>query len=243
MVMGTFDEFAALSFDCYGTLIDWETGISEALAPWAEASGLVSEGAGLIETFGRFETVVESEHPEMVYPAVLFNTLRRMSEHFEVPFSVEIGADFGASVGRWPVFPDSAEALSRLQKRFKLIILSNIDRGSFALSNARLQVDFDLVITAQDVGAYKPELRGFQRLFDSLGSIGVERSQHLHVAQSLFHDHEPARELGIPSVWIDRRHDREGFGATPAPKKGTVEPTWRFESMKAFADAALGADS
>lgn len=241
--MGTFDVFTALSFDCYGTLIDWETGISEALAPWAEASGLVSEGARLIETFGRFETLVESESPEMIYPAVLYSTLQKMSEHYQVPFSAETGADFGASVGRWPVFPDSPEALSRLQKRFKLIILSNIDRGYFALSKARLQIDFDLVITAQDVGAYKPDLKGFHKLLDSLGSIDVKKSQLLHVAQSLFHDHEPAGELGIPSVWIDRRHDRDGFGATPAPRGGAVEPTWRFESMEAFADEALGENS
>ena len=239
--MESFDSFQALSFDCYGTLIDWETGIKEALAPWARSTGLEGEGDGLIETFGRLETVVESEHPAMVYPEVLFHTLRRMSEHYGVEFRVEDGAEFGSSVGRWPVFPDSAEALRRLQSRYKLIVLSNIDRGSFALSQARLRTDFDLVITAQDVGAYKPELQGFHRLLDSLDSLGVERNQLLHVAQSLYHDHEPAQELGLPTVWIDRRHDQLGFGATPAPKAGSVEPTWRFESMQAFADAALGA--
>lgn len=239
--MSEFSSFAALSFDCYGTLIDWETGIREALAPWAQANRLEDEGDGLIETFGRLETVVESEHPAMVYPEVLFHTLCRMSEHYGVEFRAGDGADFGASVGRWPAFPDSAEALRRLQSRFKLIILSNIDGGSFALSQARLQTEFDLVITAQDVGAYKPDLRGFHRLLDSLGPLGIERNQLLHVAQSLYHDHEPAQDLGLPTVWIDRRHDQEGFGATPAPKAGSVEPTWRFESVQAFADTALEA--
>ena len=231
--------FEALSFDCYGTLIDWETGIREALTPWARAAGLEHEGNRLIEAFGRFETGVQQEQPSMVYQGVLFNTLKRMSEHYEVAFDPQAGADFGASVGRWPAFSDSVEALGRLKERFKLIVLSNIDRGSFYLSNARLAVDFDLVVTAQDVGAYKPDEKGFEVMFDRLGSIGTSRSQLLHVAQSLFHDHEPARALSLPSVWIDRRHDQDGFGATPTPTSESFETPMRFDSMKSFADAIL----
>lgn len=237
--MEDFRKIEALSFDCYGTLIDWETGLAEALAPWAHGAGLEGEGDGLIEAFGRFETAIEQKYPGMVYQAVLFNTLKRMSEHFAVPFDERVGADFGASVGRWPAFPDSAEALSRLKERFKLIILSNIDRGSFFLSNARLQVEFDLVVTAQDVGAYKPDLQGFRFLFDQLALLGVRREGLLHVAQSLFHDHEPALALELPSVWIDRRHGQVGTGATPPAQSNAGRPPWTFDSMKSFADAIL----
>ncbi len=147
--------------------------------------------------------------------------------------------DFGASVGRWPPFPDSAEALSRLKRRFALVILSNVDRASFAASNARLDVEFDLVVTAEDVGAYKPSPRSFPALLERIGSIGVAPDRLLHVAQSLYHDHEPARAAGIPAVWIDRRHGREGFGATPPPQQEVV-PRWRYPSLAAFADDAAG---
>ena len=119
------------------------------------------------------------------------------------------------------------------------IILSNVDRVSFAASNERLGVTFDAVVTAEDVGSYKPDRRNFDALLGALGPLGVDRSELLHVAQSLYHDHEPARELGLPSVWIDRRHAAGGTGATPPPA-AAVAPTWRFESLAAFADAAVG---
>ena len=98
--------------------------------------------------------------------------------------------------------------------------------------------EFDLVITAQDVGAYKPSAKSFPALLDGIGSIGVAADNLLHVAQSLFHDHVPAKAAGLPSVWIDRRHDRPGFGATPPPPV-EVTPDWRFTSMAAFAAAAV----
>ena len=141
-------------------------------------------------------------------------------------------------MGRWPAFPDSGEALGRLKRRFALIILSNVDRVSFAGSNTRLGVDFDLVITADDVGSYKPDARNFAALFGGLASVGVERSELVHVAQSLYHDHEPANAVGLASVWIDRRHHLEGHGATPPPTGGATYG-WRFTSLAAFADAVL----
>jgi 2-haloalkanoic acid dehalogenase type II len=148
-------------------------------------------------------------------------------------------AAFGDSVSDWPAFPDSAAALVRLKERFRLIILSNVDRVSFARSNEKLGVAFDLVITAEDVGSYKPDHRNFERLLADLASIGIQRSELVHVAESLYHDHAPAQQLGLPSVWIHRRAGKEGTGATHPPD-GAVEPAWRFTSMADFADAALG---
>ena len=127
------------------------------------------------------------------------------------PTAAEL-ATFGGSVVDWPAFPDSAEALARLHGRFRLAVITNCDDDLFAASNRRLGVTFDHVITAQQVGSYKPSHRNFEVAFER---IGVPRQRILHVAQSLFHDHVPAKELGMTTAWIDRRHGRAGSGATP----------------------------
>jgi 2-haloalkanoic acid dehalogenase type II len=225
-----FDRFRALSFDCYGTLIDWETGIVDALQPWSARYGVDDEA--LLAAFAAHETVVETEHPTMRYPDVLAETLGRMATQFGVDASVEERVAFGASVPHWPAFPDSPAALAALHQRFRLVILSNIDRQSFAASARRLAVEFDLVITAEDVGSYKPNPANFQALLDRCA-----RDELLHVAQSLYHDHVPAKAAGLPTVWIDRRHGRADIGATPAA--GAVTPDRTFPSMAAFADAAV----
>lgn len=236
--MGVFDRFRALSFDCYGTLIDWETGIRSALSRWAGAQGIDVSADELIGWFAEIETVVEQEGtPAPLYPEVLAETLRRIGARCGAVVTEDDAQAFGASVPEWPAFSDSAEALARLQRRFRLIIVSNIDRASFAASNAFLGVEFDRIITAEDVGAYKPSPPHFEELVASLPTLGVRRSELLHVAQSLFHDHEPAARYGLPSVWIDRRQDQEGFGATPAPTVDSVRPQWRFSNLASFADA------
>jgi 2-haloalkanoic acid dehalogenase type II len=224
-----FDRFRALSFDCYGTLIDWETGIADALRPWSARYGIDDEA--LLAAFAAHETVVESEHPAMRYPDVLAETLGRIAMQFGVDASVRERVAFGASVPDWPAFPDSPAALAALHQRFRLVILSNIDRQSFAASARRLGIEFDLVITAEDVGSYKPNAANFQALLDR-----CERDGLLHVAQSLYHDHVPAKAVGLPTVWIDRRQGRSGTGATPAA--AAVTPDWTFDSMVAFAAAA-----
>ena len=234
-----FERFTALSFDCYGTLIDWETGIANELDPWALRHGITADRDQLLQAFAASETVVQQRSPGLLYPAVLAETLGHLDEHFGVSSTTEEAEAFGSSVARWPAFPDSAAALARLSERFRLIILSNIDRASFASSASKLGVEFDLIVTAQDVGAYKPSAVSFPAMFEALRSIAVDRSELLHVAQSLYHDHVPAQAAGLPTVWIDRRHDRAGHGATPAPASA-VQPDWRFTEMKDFAAAALG---
>jgi 2-haloacid dehalogenase len=240
--MGDFDEFRALSFDCYGTLIDWETGISAALGRWATSQGVDVSADEMIGWFSEIETVVEQERtPALLYPEVLAETLRRIGARCGAVVTKEDAGAFGASVPEWPAFPDSADALARLQPRFRLIIVSNVDKASFAASNALLGVEFDRVITASEVGAYKPSPPHFEELFASLPTLGVGRSELLHVAQSLFHDHEPAALYGLPSVWIDRRHDQKRPGATPSPTTRSVRPRWRFPTLASFAEAVDGA--
>jgi 2-haloacid dehalogenase len=231
-----FAPFRALSFDCYGTLIDWETGITENLRPWADRHGLEVSREDLLAAFSANETAVQSEQPTARYPEVLAVVMRRIGDRFRIEVTADEATAFGDSVGEWPPFADSHDALTRLGTRYALIILSNVDRMSFARSNRRLGVDFDRIITAEDVGSYKPKPRNFEVLIDEVRSLGVAPSQLLHVAESLYHDHEPARRLGLSSVWIHRRHAVEGFGATPAPDV-EVMPDWRFPSMSAFADA------
>jgi 2-haloacid dehalogenase len=228
--------FKALSFDCYGTLIDWETGISAVLAPWAREQGLDLGDEELLFAYADHEAAVERETPAALYPDVLAMAFRRTGEKLGAPVSDSWARRLGDSVPDWPAFPDSAAALARLARHYKLIILSNVHRAGFAGSNQWLRGDFAAVITAEDVGAYKPAESHFRALDATLLRLGVERQALLHVAQSLFHDHVPARREGIPSVWINRRHDRPGWGATPEP---TDE--WAFDmefhSMADFADA------
>ena len=238
--MSDFDRFEAMSFDCYGTLIDWETGIANAMRPWANRSGLAVDDEALIAAYGRHETHVEDDTPGALYPIILGETMRRVGAELGATVTDADATDFGQSVKDWPAFPDTAAALQRLASRFKLIILSNIDRASFAASNPRLGVTFDAIITAEDVGSYKPMPAHFDRLFEEIARLDVARDRLVHVAESLFHDHQPAAALGLPSVWIHRRHGKGGTGATATPSS-EVSPTWQFTSMAEFADAAVPA--
>jgi len=234
--MLTFARYEALSFDCYGTLIDWETGIVDAIRRWLAGRRPDLDDEALLAAFAELETGVQAADPDALYPVVLTRVLHDLGTRFEVSVPAGEAAAFGASVGDWPAFPDSPDALTRLQRRYRLIILSNIDRASFALSNARLGVEFDAIVTAQDVGSYKPDPRNFQSLLRTAADLGVGDGRLLHVAQSLFHDHVPAKAIGLPTVWIDRRAGRPGSGATPAPPVD-VRPDWSFPTLEALAEA------
>jgi 2-haloacid dehalogenase len=232
-------DFEALSFDCYGTLIDWEAGIGAVLTAWAAAEG-VDVGVGqLLAVYGAHESATQRDDPTLLYPDVLARSFKAAGAELGHEVNDEWAERLGESVPDWPAFPDSAEALQRLATRYRLIIVSNVDRAGFAGSNRRLGIEFDAIITAEDVGAYKPALNHFHRLDEVIAELGVPRDRLLHVAQSLFHDHAPARQIGLPSVWINRRHDRPGWGATPEPADAYAYG-WEFPSLAAFADAALG---
>src|SRR5688572_13949639 len=228
--------YTALSFDCYGTLIDWEAGLCAVLVPWALEQGLDLTAEELLLAYADNEAAVQSETPTALYPDVLATAFRRTGDGLDRAVSDEWATRLGGSVPDWPAFPDSADALARLAEHYQLIILSNVHREGFAGSNERLRGDFAAVITAEDVGAYKPAMNHFAALDTTLERLGVARDDLLHVAQSLFHDHVPARKAGLPSVWINRRHDRPGWGATPQPSE-----EWSYDaeyrSMGDFAAA------
>jgi 2-haloacid dehalogenase len=206
-----FGRFEVLTFDCYGTLIDWEAGIAAGLRNVLDARGIAAGDEDLLERYARHEAVLEAG-PYVPYREVLARSLRGVCAELEAaPTDAEADA-FGGSVGDWPAFPDSSGALALLARSFRLAVITNCDDDLFAASNRRLGVTFDWVITAQQAGSYKPSERNFRLAFER---IGVPRERILHVAQSLFHDHVPAKRLGMATAWIDRRHDRPGSGATP----------------------------
>jgi len=228
-------DFKLLSFDCYGTLIDWETGILAALAPLAAKRSVQPPPEALLELYARLESAQEAETPALIYRELLARVHARMSAELGVAASASENAAFGASIGAWPAFPDSPGALAELKRDFKLVILSNVDRESFRASNARLGVEFDAVLTAQDIGSYKPDPRNFAALIAKAAELGHPKSELLHVAQSLYHDHVPAQRAGLSTVWIDRRAGKGG-GATPTPQ-AEVRPDARYTSLAALADA------
>ncbi len=227
-------DFDAVTFDCYGTLIDWETGILATLRPWATRNGMKATDDELLHAYSTFESARETAHPRMRYPDVLAAVFRDIGRRFGATVSDEEAEAFGGSVRDWPPFADSADGLAYLRGHYRLGILSNIDRASFAHSQAKLGVEFDLVVTAQDVGSYKPAPAHFEAAFAQLATMGVPRQRILHAAESLHHDHVPARQFGLASIWIHRRAGRGGgFGATKPPEID-VKPTWEVTSMAEF---------
>jgi 2-haloalkanoic acid dehalogenase type II len=230
--IGRFD---ALTFDCYGTLIDWEAGLLAAFAPVLAAHGVTIDDEDLLVRYAAHEARLEAG-PYLRYRDLLATALRGVGDELGFDPSDVEATRFGGSVVDWPAFADSHDALTRLRRRVRLGVLTNCDDDLFAASNAKLGVDFDWIVTAEQVGSYKPAQGNFDALFARLAADGIARDRMLHVAQSLYHDHAPAKRLGLTTVWIDRRHDRPGAGATP-PAEATPDAT--YPSMAAFAaDAA-----
>ncbi len=225
--MPDLTKFNTLTFDCYGTLIDWERGILAELRPWVDRNGRRDlDDNAILEVFGTTEAACEAETPSALYPEILAATLRRLADTWGVKASAAEAAEFGQSVGRWPAFADSATSLQYLKRYYKLVILSNVDRASFARSNQKLGVEFDRIITAQDVGSYKPSLRNFEfALADLERTFGTGKTDILHTAQSIFHDVVPAKTVGLSTMWINRRKSVGGWGATPAPQAEAAATT------------------
>ena len=229
-------DFRVLTFDCYGTLIDWESGIIKALQPlFARADPALSRDE-VLEAFGRHETAQQSETPSMIYSELLAVVHSRLAHEWGIQTNASESTAFGLSVPDWPSFPDSPAALQYLKKHYKLAILSNVDRESFQASNERLQIGFDYIFTAQDIGSYKPSPRNFEYLIEKLGYEGFPKNAILHTAESLYHDHLPANKAGLASAWIYRRHAQQGFGATHPPG-AMPRYDFQFKSMEELAKA------
>lgn len=230
------NDFKVLTFDCYGTLIDWESGMIAALQPLTGQLGDQLSRNQILEAHARHESGQQLQTPSMPYRQVLAIVYKRLAEEWGLQAAWSECVHYGDSVKDWPAFPDSPAALQYLGQHFKLVILSNVDNQSFAASNQRLGVRFDAVYTAEDIGSYKPSDRNFEFMLSSLKRRGYDKADILHTAESMFHDHVPANRHGIKSAWIHRRHAQEGFGATMNPGE-LPHYDFRFTSMKEMAAA------
>ncbi|MEM7731296.1 MAG: haloacid dehalogenase type II [Pseudomonadota bacterium] len=209
-------DFKALTFDVYGTLIDWETGMVNGLKPLTDKVGGLNRDE-ILEAHAHHESTTQRYTPAKTYSKILAVVYKRLSEEWGVPVTWDECMTYGASVKDWPAFPDSADALDYLKQHYKLVVLSNVDNVSFAHSNAKLGVTFDAAYTAGDIGSYKPDPRNFDYMLENLVRMGIAKNQILHTAESMFHDHAAANAFGLANCWIYRRHDQKGFGATMNP--------------------------
>lgn len=237
-----YDDFKFLSFDCYGTLIDWESGIWNAFQPvilFNNRNDLTREK--VLRNFALLESEQQKQTPSMIYSEILFNVHKKFTEENKLKSTDELDKNFGSSVPFWPAFADSADALRILKTKFKLVILSNVNVAGFTSSNRWLGVEFDEIYTAEHVGSYKPNPGNFEYMFDNLKKAhDAEKKDILHVAQSLFHDHVPAKDFGMNTVWIDRQNLSKGgnWGATKVVEN-QPKPDVIFEDLISFANKVV----
>ncbi len=229
-------DFKVLTFDCYGTLIDWESGILSGLRPLrAKLSSPLSDDE-ILNAHARAESSQQIYTPAMPYRRLLAVVYKRLAEQWHISASWQEALTYGEGIAAWRAFPDSREALLYLKQHYRLVILSNVDNESFAASNRYLGIEFDGIFTAEDIGSYKPSSRNFSYLIEKLADWGFAKKDILHTAESLFHDHQPAKMAGLATAWIHRRHAKKGFGATMDP--GKIPPTdFKFDSMAEMAEA------
>jgi 2-haloacid dehalogenase len=217
-----------LTFDCYGTLIDWESGLWTALEPVFAAHRIEIGAEQALELFAQLEAQAESGEYQS-YRTVLKTVLTGFGARLGFEPTNREFDEFAESVGRWPPFTDTGDALQALKTQYRLAIVSNVDDDLLARSIEQMKVPFDWVITAEQVKSYKPALAHFST---ALATIGLPPERVLHVAQSLYHDIGPAKALGLRTVWVNRRQDRAGSGATPPAQ---AEPDLEVANLETLA--------
>lgn len=223
-----FKSYKALTFDCYGTLIDWDSGIADVVGPWLQEMRSAVPADVVISTLALMQARHQQTRPVLLYPEVLRRSWRDIEEQFGWDESPARAEAFARSVPSWPPFADTVESLRYLARFYRLGILSNVDNISLAGTLKLLDVPIAFTVTAEDVGSYKPGQPHFDAAFRRLAEDGIAKHEILHVAQSKHHDIAPGRQLGLTTVWVDRRHGRKGTGATLA---ASAEPTLKVTSL------------
>ncbi len=223
-------DFKVLTFDVYGTLVDWETGIVDNLKPITEKASLSLSSNEILEAHAVLESSAQRDTPTKCYGEILAHVYKCLAETWKVSVTPEECYAYGASVADWPPFGDSVEALVYLKNFYKLVVLSNVDNCIFHSSKEKLKVSFDAIYISEDIGSYKPDVRNFEYMIENLSRLGIKKNEILHTAESMFHDLAPAHEVGLASCWIYRRYNQQGFGATMDPG---IIPTYdlSFNSM------------
>ena len=226
-----FTSIRLITFDCYGTLIDWETGMLSSLRSLLRNTPAV-EDEKLLEMYGEIEAQIEAG-PYVTYRAVLGRAAEEIGRRLGAPINAADAQRFAGSLKLWPPFPDTVESLRALAKRYKLAIISNIDDDLFADTQRLLKTSFEFVVTARQVQSYKPSLKNFHEALARAEKLGIGKQHILHAAQSRHHDIDPANALGLKNIWVDRRHDKSGSGATV--RSGAV-PNFKVNSMAELAE-------
>jgi 2-haloacid dehalogenase len=209
-------KFKALTFDCYGTLIDWERGMIDCVRPWLTEMHSNVTPELVLTSYAFMKWRHEQPRPAMLFTELMRRCWIDLEGTFGFPADPERAKRFAASIGDWPPFEDSVAALDYFSNHYKLAILSNIDNVSIAKSKQLLGDPFAVTVSAEDVGSYKPGFAHFDEAFRQLRALGIRKHETLHVAQSKYHDISPANALGLASVWVNRRHGKPGTGATIA---------------------------
>lgn len=204
-------DFDAFTFDVYGTLIDWEPSIAAFLERWARQAGVSATTSALIDVYDSIRGPLQRERPADLYPDILRGAFERLCGHYAVAADPALREELAAAPSTWPPFADTPAALRQLQARGKLCALSNIDNASLAASCRKMDITFDIEVTAERVRAYKPDLAHFHTALADLAALGIARERVLHVAQSLRADIVPANQLGLRCVWVHRPHGRLGL--------------------------------
>ena len=233
-----FSRFKVLTFDCYGTLIDWDSSLSSLVQPWLREIGLKEIGSQVppdlvISAFALMQAKHQQTRPTLLYPEVLRRSWRDIEDQFGWDENPDRAEAFARSVPHWRPFADTIESLRYLSRHFSLAILSNVDNASLAGTLKILEVPFLFTVTAEDVGSYKPEQPHFDAAFREAAQYKISKNEILHVAQSKHHDISPGNRLGLTTVWVDRRHGRKGTGATLA---ATANPTLTVNSLAELVD-------
>ena len=226
-----FTRFKVLTFDCYGTMIDWETGIFSALRPILAAHRKSIPDSDLLQVYSELEASAE-QGEFLCYRDVLQSVVRGFGEHLGFAPTADEVHSLPESLANWQPFPDTVEALRKLKGRYQLAVISNVDDDLFAATAPKLGVGFDHVITAQQAGCYKPCIRIFKLAEERMG---VSLDQWLHVGQSIYHDVIPAQSLGIATVWVNRPSPRPGAGAA---KAAAGKPDLEVPNLRALAELA-----
>ncbi|MFN3781612.1 MAG: haloacid dehalogenase type II, partial [Candidatus Kapaibacteriota bacterium] len=226
VVMIDFMKIEAMTFDCYGTLIDWETGIINALKPLLEREKISLDNETILELYAQFESKIE-QGEYITYKEVLRNVVKMFNQHFSTNIDLD---SLLKSFQSWEPFEDTVETLMKLKSRFKLVVLSNVDKDLFELTKKKLVVQFDRVFTAEDIKVYKPSKKFFEY---AITNLKIDVKKIVHIAQSLYHDIKPAKEFGISTVWVNRRKGKGGGGATPHIE---VTPDLEVPDLKSLAE-------
>ena len=228
-----FSDFDTLTFDVVGTLIDFETGILEWFEPTLRRHGMSKTDAEILTTFAAVEDRYQRETPEKPFTEMLPLIYRDMASEWGIEPREEDAESFRDSIRSWPPFPDTVEALEELGTRYRLVAVTNADAWALKHMSANMGDPFQEKVTCDEAGMNKPSPRVFEYVLDKLAPAGEEKKDILHTAQSQYHDIAPASASGFATMWIERRHGKNGFGATPRPEQ-TATPTFHATSMADF---------